>query len=69
MTPTSPEEPNLNTGKSWSPWDDQDIRWGLDQNQPIERKYRMAGVMVKRVLSPEEEQKQAELKASIKRSR
>ena len=40
-----------------------------DQNQSTERKYRMAGVMVKRVLSPEEEQKQAELKASIKHSR
>jgi len=40
-----------------------------DQNQSTDRKYRMAGVMVKRVLSPEEEQKQAELKASIKHSR
>ena len=37
-----------------------------DQNQPIERKYRMAGVMVKRVLSAEDEQKQADLKASTK---
>jgi uncharacterized membrane protein len=37
-----------------------------DQDQAVERKYRMSGVIVKRVLSPEEEQKQAELKASAK---
>jgi SH3-like domain-containing protein len=39
-----------------------------DQDQPVARKYRMSGVIVKRVLSPEEEQKQAELKASAKMS-
>ena len=31
-----PEEPNLNTGMPWSSWDDRDIRWGLDHNQPVE---------------------------------
>ncbi len=35
-----------------------------DQNQPVQRRYRMTGVIVKRVLSPEEEQKRAALKAS-----
>jgi hypothetical protein len=27
------EEPNLNSGTPWSPWDDDDIRWGLDHNR------------------------------------
>jgi len=35
-----------------------------DQSQPIQRQYRMMGVMVRRVLSPEEEQKRAALKGS-----
>jgi len=35
-----------------------------DQDQPTERKYRMMGVIVKRVLSPGEEQKQSELRAA-----
>jgi hypothetical protein len=30
------EEPNLNTGNPWRPWDDDDIRWGLDHNRSIE---------------------------------
>jgi len=34
--PDPAEEPNLNTGTSWSTWDDQDIRWGLDHNRSIE---------------------------------
>jgi hypothetical protein len=34
--PDPSEEPNLNTGTPWSPWDDQDIRWGLDHNRSIE---------------------------------
>ena len=34
--PDRSQKPNLNNGKSWSPWDDQDIRWGLEHNQPIE---------------------------------
>jgi uncharacterized protein YgiM (DUF1202 family) len=37
-----------------------------DQDQPVQRKYRMMGVIVKRVLSPEEEQNQAESKASAR---
>ena len=32
----SAEEPNLNSGTPWSAWDDQDIRWGLDHDSPIE---------------------------------
>jgi hypothetical protein len=31
-----PEEPNLNKGTPWSFGDDEDIRWSLDHNQPIE---------------------------------
>src|SRR5215813_3918041 len=34
--PDSSEQPNLNTGTPWSAWDDQDIRWGLDHDSPIE---------------------------------
>lgn len=34
--PDSSEQPNLNTGTRWSPWDDDDIRWGLDHNRSIE---------------------------------
>jgi hypothetical protein len=34
--PDPSEEPNLNTGAPWSSWDDQDIRWGLDHDSPIE---------------------------------
>jgi hypothetical protein len=34
--PDPSEEPNLNTGTPWSTWDDEDIRWGLDHNRPIE---------------------------------
>ena len=30
------EEPNLNTGAPWSAWEDQDIRWGLDNNASVE---------------------------------
>ena len=30
------EKPNLNTGTPWSSWDDQDIRYVLDQNRSIE---------------------------------
>src|SRR5947209_17048522 len=30
------EEPNLNTGTPWTPWDDEDIRWSLDHNHSIE---------------------------------
>jgi hypothetical protein len=30
------EEPNLNTGTPWRLGEDEDIRWGLDHNQPIE---------------------------------
>jgi hypothetical protein len=30
------EEPNLNSGTPWSPWDDDDIRSGLDHNRSIE---------------------------------
>jgi len=32
----SNDAPNLNTGKPWSGWDDEDIRWGLDHHQSIE---------------------------------
>lgn len=32
----SSENPNLNTGTPWSPWDDEDIRYGLDRNRLIE---------------------------------
>src|SRR5579883_183115 len=39
------------------------------QNQPVERNYKMMGVIVKRVLSPDEEQQQAALKASLKSKR
>jgi hypothetical protein len=36
-SPVDPsEEPNLNTGTPWSPWDDEDIRWGLDHKRSIE---------------------------------
>jgi hypothetical protein len=35
-SPDQSEEPNLNTGTPWSSWDDQDIRWGLDENHSIE---------------------------------
>jgi hypothetical protein len=31
------EEPNLNMGTPWSSWDDEDIRWGLDHNNSIEK--------------------------------
>ena len=34
--PDPSEEPNLNTGKPWSYWDDQDIRWGLDHGSTEE---------------------------------
>jgi hypothetical protein len=30
------EEPNLNTDAPWSAWEDQDIRWGLDNNASVE---------------------------------
>jgi hypothetical protein len=30
------EQPNLNTGTSWSEWDDSDIRWGIDHGRSIE---------------------------------
>jgi hypothetical protein len=30
------EELNLNSGTPWSPWDDDDIRWGLDHDRSIE---------------------------------
>ena len=30
------EEPNLTTGAPWSAWEDQDIRWGLDNNASVE---------------------------------
>jgi hypothetical protein len=30
------EQPNLNTGTPWSPWDDDDIRWALENNRSIE---------------------------------
>jgi len=30
------EQPNLNTGTPWSTWDDEDIRWGLDDDRSIE---------------------------------
>jgi hypothetical protein len=30
------EESNLNTGTPWSSWEDLDIRYGLDHNEPIE---------------------------------
>jgi hypothetical protein len=30
------EEPNLNTGTTWSSWGDQDIRWQLDHNASVE---------------------------------
>jgi hypothetical protein len=37
MDPPNPsEEPNLNTGTPWRPSEDRDIRWGLDDNKPIE---------------------------------
>ena len=28
--------PNLNTGNPWNGWDDQDIRWGIEHDRPIE---------------------------------
>jgi hypothetical protein len=34
--PDPAEKPNLNTGKPWSTWDDQDIRSALDHNRSIE---------------------------------
>jgi plasmid stabilization system protein ParE len=34
--PDPSEEPNLNTGITWSSWDDEDIRWGLDHKSSIE---------------------------------
>jgi hypothetical protein len=34
--PDFSEEPTLNSGAPWSPWDDQDIRSGLDHNSSIE---------------------------------
>jgi hypothetical protein len=30
------EEPNVNTGAPWSAWEDQDLRWGLDNNALME---------------------------------
>ena len=35
-SPDPAEEPNLNTGNPWNPWDDDDIRWGLEHNRSIE---------------------------------
>jgi predicted metal-dependent hydrolase len=39
--PYPSEEPNLNTGTPWSPWDDQDIRWWLDHNSSIGQRDRV----------------------------
>ena len=30
------DEPNLNTGAPWSIGEDEDIRWALDHNDPVE---------------------------------
>ena len=30
------DEPNLNTGTPWSIGEDEDIRWALDHNDPVE---------------------------------
>ena len=34
--PESSEEPNLNTGTPWGAWDDNDIRWGIENNRSID---------------------------------
>jgi len=34
--PNGSNEPNLNTGTTWSVLDDEDIRWALDHNRSIE---------------------------------